>query len=53
MKILYCLPDISNSGGIERLLEVKIDYFIKNFNYDITILTWEQKKEIFYKFDKK
>ena len=53
MKILYCLPDISNSGGIERLLEVKIDYFIKNFNYDITILTWEQKKEIFYKFDKR
>ena len=32
MKILYCINDISNSGGIERLLELKINYFIKNLD---------------------
>ena len=42
MKIVYCLPSIFNSGGIERVLANKSNWLV-NHGYDVTILTTEQK----------
>lgn len=54
MKILYLTYDSSIQGGIERVLQIKTDYFIEKFGYDITILSQERKNiERFYKFNNK
>lgn len=43
MKIVYYLPSLVASGGIERIITFKANYFAEHFeNYDITIITSEQ-----------
>lgn len=50
MKILYCINSLKNPGGMERVLINKANYFVKNYNYDISILTTNQNNQkIFYK----
>jgi glycosyltransferase involved in cell wall biosynthesis len=39
MKILYIAPDITDSGGISRVLSLKTNYLIKELNYDVSILS--------------
>ncbi|MDM1352171.1 glycosyltransferase family 4 protein [Myroides marinus] len=52
MRIVYFIPSLENSGGIERVLGVKTDYLIKQLNYDITIVTYNQENEhFFFKFN--
>lgn len=48
MKILYLTNDISVLGGIEKILLMKAEYFSKNFKYDVTILTQNNKKNYFF-----
>lgn len=48
MKILYLTNNICALGGIERILLLKANYFIKNFNYDITILTQKTFENCFF-----
>ena len=49
MKILYCINSLKNPGGMERVLLNKANFFVKNYNYDISILTTNQNnKKIFY-----
>ena len=49
MKILYCINSLKNPGGMERVLINKVNYFIKNYNYDVSILTTDQNNQkIFY-----
>ncbi len=46
MKIVYYLPSLVASGGIERIIAFKANYFAEHFeNYDITIITSEQMGE--------
>lgn len=46
MKIVYYLPSLVVSGGIERIITFKANYFVEHFeNYDITIITSEQMGE--------
>jgi len=46
MKIVYYLPSLVASGGIERIITFKANYFAEHFeNYDITIITSEQMGE--------
>lgn len=50
MKILYCINSLKNPGGMERVLINKANYFVKNYNYDISVLTTNQNNQrIFYK----
>ncbi len=43
MKIVYYLPSLVASGGIERIITFKANYFAEHFdNYDVTIITSEQ-----------
>lgn len=39
MKILYIAPDITDSGGISRVLSLKTNYLVKELNYDVSILS--------------
>lgn len=50
MKILYCIPSLSESGGTERIITQKINFLLECENqYDITIVTTEGvNKKPFY-----
>lgn len=43
MKIVYCIPSLCNPGGMERVLSNKINYLVSNYNYDIIIITTNQR----------
>lgn len=44
MKLLYCIPALHNTGGMERVLTEKINYLINSRGYDIYIVTTDHKK---------
>ncbi|MFH0473994.1 glycosyltransferase family 4 protein [Kluyvera ascorbata] len=39
MKIVYFIPSLYNSGGMERVLTTKVNYFIEHFDCEIFIIT--------------
>lgn len=43
MKIVYCIPSLHNSGGMERVLTVKANYLAEVHGWDVTIVTTSQK----------
>lgn len=54
MKILYIVPKINNEGGVERVLSIKANYLVKNFGYEVHILTQNGgDKPLFYFFNDK
>lgn len=54
MKIVYYLPSLYMSGGLERIITFKANYFADNLAYEVTILTSEQNgKEPYYKLSPK
>lgn len=44
MKIVYCIHAVSNSGGMERILQQVANYLADVEGYEIVIVTTEQKK---------
>ena len=38
MKIAYCIPSLYISGGMERVLTIKANYFADELGYDVTII---------------
>ena len=54
MKVLYITNQIHGSGGLERVLAVKTDYLINDFNHEVHVLTLNQKSDQnFYQFNSK
>lgn len=54
MKIVYCLIDSSQVGGMERSICCKANYLADIVGYDVTIITTDRKtKKNFYKFSDK
>lgn len=54
MKLLYITNGITGVGGLERVLSVKASYFADNLDYDVCIISLNEKgKEPFYKFSSK
>lgn len=47
-KIVYCTPSLYLSGGVERVLTVKANYFADVLGYDITILLTDGKGKPFF-----
>ena len=41
MRILYCIPHLYNSGGMERVLTQKVNWLAAHTPHEITILTTE------------
>lgn len=40
-KIVYCIPHLYNAGGMERVLTQKVNWLVRNTNYDLRIVTTE------------
>jgi glycosyltransferase involved in cell wall biosynthesis len=52
MKILYIAPDITDSGGISRVISLKANYFVVNLNYEVCILSVNDCRSVrFYYFN--
>ena len=43
MKIVYCTHSIYNPGGMERVLLNKIAYLVKHTDWEILLITTDQK----------
>lgn len=53
MKLLYFIPALYNSGGMERVLSEKMNYLVCKYNYDVTVITTEQMgRPVFFALDK-
>lgn len=54
MKLLYLTNGVSGCGGLERVLCTKTNFFIEQYNYDITIITInESNSKRFFSFHDK
>lgn len=54
MKILYITPDITDSGGIARVLSTKLNYLVSKLDYEICILSVNDgNTPSFYEFNSK
>ena len=48
MKIVYFIPSVYNSGGMERILSIKSNYLIDK-GFDVYIVTTDQKgRDMFF-----
>lgn len=53
-KLLYITTNLNNSGGVSRILSVKLNYLIQEFGYQIHVInTTESSNSPFYHFNKK
>ena len=50
MKIAYVFSTLAKTGGTERMITEKANYFAEQFGYDVTIITCFQleKEENFF-----
>lgn len=54
MKIFYFISSLANSGGIERILTLKMNYLAENTSHEITVVTSDDKgKPPFFSLCKK
>lgn len=54
MRIVYCISDIRNSGGMERITIDKANYLCENLGYEVFIITTDSEdKESFYTLSNK
>lgn len=54
MKLVYCICETYNPGGMERVLLNKVRYLVERHGYDITVVTTDQKgRAPFYPFPEK
>ena len=43
IKLVYCIPGLYASGGMERVLTLKANYLAEKLGYDVTIILTEEK----------
>lgn len=54
MKIVYFFPNLKDSAGTERMLNIKANYLADVLGYEVTIITYRQFGDpIFFEFSKK
>ena len=54
LKLLYITTNLNTSGGVARVLAVKLNYLVQNYAYDIFIInTNGNTDELFFKFDER
>ena len=54
MKLIYCICETYNPGGMERVLLNKVRYLVERHGYDITVVTTDQNgRAPFYPFPEK
>lgn len=51
MKLIYCICNVCNPGGMERVLLNKVRYLVEVMHWDVTVVTTDQKgRPPFYAF---
>ena len=57
MRIVYCIPHLYNSGGMERVLTQKVNWLAAHTDYEITIVTTELtpvgQNEVYFPLDER
>lgn len=57
MRILYCIPHLYNSGGMERVLTQKVNWLAAHTDYEITIVTTELvpegQSDVYFELDER
>lgn len=48
IKIVYCIPALYQTGGMERVLTMKANYFAETFGYEIHIILTDGKNKPLY-----
>jgi len=48
MRILYYIPSLYSSGGLERIISYKANYLADKFGYEVMVLTSEQQGKSHY-----
>ena len=54
MKLAYIVNKINGTSGIQRMVAFQINYFIKNYNYNVDLILLNQnknEKKSFYEVD--
>lgn len=41
LRIVYCIPSVYKMGGMERVLALKVNFFVETFGYEVHIITTE------------
>lgn len=51
VKLLYIATNLNTSGGVARVLSVKLNYLVETYNYEIDIInTYGETNNLFFKF---
>lgn len=57
MRIVYCIPHLYNSGGMERVLTQKVNWLAAHTDYEITIVTTELtpvgQSDVYFELDER
>lgn len=54
LKLLYIATNLHGSGGVSRVLSVKLNYLVEHYPYEIYIVnTYGNADKLFFKFNKK
>lgn len=57
MRIIYCIPHLYNSGGMERVLTQKVNWLAAHTDYEITIVTTERtpvgQSDVYFALDER
>lgn len=57
MRIVYCIPHLYNSGGMERVLTQKVNWLAAHTDYEITIITTELtpvgQSDVYFELDER
>lgn len=52
LRLIYITTNLDNSGGVSKLLSVKLNYLVQTYNYDIHVInTNSSSSSFFYHFD--
>ena len=57
MRIVYCIPHLYNSGGMERVLTQKVNWLAAHTDYQITVITTELtpvgQSDVYFELDER
>lgn len=47
-KLLYITTNLQGSGGVSRILSIKLNYLIKEYGYEVHVITTNNKSDTFF-----
>lgn len=54
IKLLYITTNLNSSGGVARVLSLKLNYLVEKYDYDVAVINSNgDNSNLFFKFDKR